>query len=77
MTTSQKFRGPPSESRGTPVENHCTRVRVDDQGIMVRFGAGARDFYLINSVQTGYGDHFVSGPLGTGGCSPGDKAAGL
>jgi hypothetical protein len=42
----------------------------------VRFPAGARDFSLLYSVQTGHEAHPASYPMGTGGSFPGGKAAG-
>jgi hypothetical protein len=40
----------------------------------VRFPAGARDFSLLHSVETGSDAHPASYPMGTGGCKPGGKA---
>jgi hypothetical protein len=37
--------------------------------------AGARDFSVLHSVQTGSGDHPASCPIGAGSCFPGGKAA--
>jgi hypothetical protein len=42
----------------------------------VRFFAGARDFSLLHSVQTGSGVHPASYPNGTVGFSPGVKRQG-
>jgi hypothetical protein len=44
--------------------------------IWVRSSAGARNFYLLCSVQTGPGAHPTSYKMGTGDCFLGSKAAG-
>jgi hypothetical protein len=41
---------------------------MDDRG--VRFLAEARDFSFLHSVQSGFGIHPASSPLGTGVVSP-------
>jgi hypothetical protein len=41
----------------------------------IQFPAGARDFPLFHSIQTGF--HPASYPMGIGGSFPGDKTAGL
>jgi hypothetical protein len=43
----------------------------------VQFQAGEKDFSLFRSVQTGYGAHLASYPMGTVGSFPGGKAAGV
>jgi hypothetical protein len=42
----------------------------------IRFPAGARDFSLLHSIQTGSEVHTASCPIGTGGSSAGHKKAG-
>jgi hypothetical protein len=37
---------------------------------------GSARFFLLDSVQTGFGVHTASYPMGTGGYFPGSKAAG-
>jgi hypothetical protein len=41
----------------------------------IRFPAGARDFSLFHSIQTGFGAHPASYPIGTGGSFPKGKTA--
>jgi hypothetical protein len=43
---------------------------------VVRFPAGARDFSLLPSIQTGCGTHLASYPTGIGGSFPESKADG-
>jgi hypothetical protein len=47
---------------------------LDDRAIGVRSPAGAKDFFSILCVQTGYGAHPASYTMGTGGPFPGGKA---
>jgi hypothetical protein len=49
---------------------------LHDQGIVFRFPAGATDFSLPYSVQTGCGDHPATYPIYTWGDLPEGKAAG-
>jgi hypothetical protein len=49
---------------------------VCDWMIGVRIPAGAGNYSLRHHVQTGSGAHLASYPMGTGGSSPEDKAAG-
>jgi hypothetical protein len=49
-------------------------ITSENQGSRVRFLAGARDLYLLHSVQTGSGAHPASYPMGTGGSFLGGKA---
>jgi hypothetical protein len=46
---------------------------LDDLAIEVRSPAGANDFSCILCVQTGFGAHPASCPMGTGGPFPGVK----
>jgi hypothetical protein len=39
---------------------------MDNRGIKVGFLAGGRDIFLLHSVQTGFGAHTASYPMGTG-----------
>jgi hypothetical protein len=55
----------------------ATVYKIGGRGIGVRFPASARDFSLLHSVQTGSGAHPASYTMGTRGCFPGGKAAGL
>jgi hypothetical protein len=49
--------------------------RLDDQGSMIRFLAGAGNFSLHHHVQYGSGAHPASYPMGTMGSFLGGKAA--
>jgi hypothetical protein len=49
---------------------------LDDRMIGVRFPTGSGNFSLRSYVQTGYGSHLASYPMGTGGSFPVGKAAG-
>jgi hypothetical protein len=51
----------------------ATRLRVGDRGSNPGRNRG---FFLLHIVQTSTGSHSASYPVGTGGCIPGDKAAG-
>jgi hypothetical protein len=52
-----------------------TGCRLNGQGIGFRFPEGARDIYLLYSVQTRSGANPASYPMGTRGTYPGSKAA--
>jgi hypothetical protein len=54
----------------------ATRLRAGRSGSMVRFSAGAGNFYLHNRLQNGSGARPASYPVGTMGSFPGSKAAG-
>jgi hypothetical protein len=49
---------------------------LNNRMIGVRFPAGAGNFSLLHSVQTGSGVHPASYPMSTGGSLPRGKAAG-
>jgi hypothetical protein len=53
-----------------------TGYGLDYRMVGVCFPAGAGNFSLRHRVQTGSGAHPGSYPMGTGGSSPGGKAAG-
>jgi hypothetical protein len=57
-------------SSGSIVSDHG----LDDREIEVRSPTGAEDFSSSPCVQTGYGAHPASYPIGTGGPFPGGKA---
>jgi hypothetical protein len=48
--------------------------RLDDRAIEVRSPTGAEDFSSSLCVQTGFGTHPASYPVGTGSLFPGGKA---
>jgi hypothetical protein len=48
----------------------ATGYGMDDRMIGVRFPLGDGNFSLQHHVQTGYGAHPVSSPMGTGGSFP-------
>jgi hypothetical protein len=53
----------------------ATGYGLDDQGVGVRVPVG-QEFSILHVVQTGFGVHPTSYPMGTGGSFPGGKAAG-
>jgi hypothetical protein len=50
---------------------------LDEQGSRVRFPAGAGNLSLHHRVQTGFGAHPTTYPMGTRGSFPGGKEAGV
>jgi hypothetical protein len=54
----------------------ATAYGLHDRMIGVPFPEGARNLSLLHRVQTGYGAHPASYPMGTGGSFSESKAAG-
>jgi hypothetical protein len=64
------------KSQDSPV-SIATDYGLDDQMIRVQILAGAGNFSLQHCVQTASEAHSASYPVGTRGCFPGDKTAGV